>query len=473
MTIFSEESRKAITAYIESNTDRIAVNTDIFSILEGELSPLLEQKLKEDLGAKSAASAITRKSPINYYRKVIDKLTSIYLQGVIRKVVDGTEQDQELVKWYEDVLKLNDKMNSNNENLNAYKYSMIQISLNEPDAQGTRKPFIRSIPNHEFLVMNTSHVDPTSPDVIILFMGSRTTANGEKESIYHVYSEDEFMVINGKGDVMASDLEALGFEDGINYFGDDPFVYANFSKNLVMPKLQVDDREIALLVPLLLTDLNYAVKFQAFSMFIAIDIDDSNIEISPNTIQHLKSDGEGDKPSFDTIKPTIDISEVLTLSSSQVSLWLSSKSIKAGALGNMGADQFASGISKMIDESDTFESRKKQIVIYQAFETEFWEKLLKTFHPAWVNGGFIDNRSIFSPSAKVVTEFPIPKPMRTRMEVIQELKASMDAGLESRRGALAELHPDWSEAEIDDKLAEIDAESAFSRMFEGADDGQE
>lgn len=472
MSIFSEKSRKAITKYIKSNTERIDVNTDIFSILEGELSPLLDKKLKEDLGKKSAASAMTRKSPINYYRKVIDKLTSIYLQGVVRKVVDGTEQDAELVRWYEKVLKLDDKMNSNNENLNAYKYSLLHISLGEPNSAGTRKPFIRSIPNHEFLVMNTSHVDPTSPDVIILFMGERVSPDGQKKHIYHVYSEAEFMILNDKGDVEYGEMESIGFEDGVNYFGDDPFVYANYSKNLVMPKLQVDDREIALLIPLLLTDLNYAVKFQAFSMFIAIDIDDSDIEISPNSIQHLKSDGDGEKPSFDTIKPTIDISEVLTLSSSQVSLWLSSKSIKAGALGNMGPDQFASGISKMIDESDTFEARKKQIVIYKGVESDFWDKLLNTFHPAWVNAGVIDNRAIFTPSAKVVTEFPTPKPMRTRLEVLAELQSSMDAGLESRKGALKELHPEWTEAEVEDKLAEIDAESAFNKMFE-AENGTE
>ena len=471
--LLSDESRKAIVDFIKASQDRIGVNTEIFSILEGKLKPLLEQRMLEDLGPKSFEAAKSRIAPINYYRKVIDKLTSIYNQGVVRTVMNGTESDQELVEWYEKKLNLNHQLNNNNESLNAYKYSLLQMTLDDPNPiTNQRNPFVRTIPNHEFLIMNTSRVDPTSPDVIIIFMGKRGDGTGKEEYVYHVYTDEEFIIINGSGDLLLDEMERLGL-DGDNVLGIKPFVYANMSHNLVMPMPQVDDLSIAVLVPLLLTDLNYAVKFQAFSMFIAIDIDDSKIEISPNSVQHLKSDPAGDKPSFDTIKPTVDIAEVLSLGSSQISLWLSSKGIRPGSIGQMSGDQFASGISKMIDESDTFESRKLQIEIYKAFEREFWDKLLKFLHPLWVTGNLVDNRTIFSPSAEVVTEFPEPKPMQTRLDLIEEVKAVIDAGLESRAGALAELHPDWSEEDIEAKIQEIDDEARKVIMsnFGGSDAG--
>jgi hypothetical protein len=318
--------------------------------------------------------------------------------------------------------------------------------------------------------MNTSKVDPTSSDVVILFMGKK-----DDEQIYHVYSDDEFVIINGKGDIKA-DLMADADMDGSNPYGSKPFMYANKSQNLVMPKLQVDDLEMALLVPLLLTDLNYAAKFQAFSMFVATDIDAQDIEISPNVVLHLKSDPTGDKPSFTTIKPDVDISEVLSLSASEISLWLSSKGIRPGALAQVGPDQFSSGISKMIDESDTYESRMEQIELYKDFEADFWDKLLKVMHPIWVASGLIDNRTIFSPSASVVTSFKDPQPLKSRIEVINEVKELIDNGLESRKGALKTLFPDWDDDQIEAKLQEIDDEAKvkvkamMATMQQGVDD---
>lgn len=467
-TITTESMRKNIASYIDDNTKRIQHNEKIFRILEGEIKSLVVEKLYDDLGTRSASAAIERTAPINYYRKVIDKLTNIYNQGVVRKVVDGTDSDQELLSWYEKELDFNQKMNANNEFYNAFRYSLLHITLDDPKFEGdnTRMPFIRSIPNHEFLVMNLSHVDPTAPDAIIVFMGKKTDPNTLREySIYFVYTDYEFIIIDQDGNLLTQMMDELG-QEYINQFMTTPFVYTNGSDSLVMPLIQSDDLDMALLVPLLLTDLNYAVKFQAFSVFVAIDVDDKKIEISPNSILSLKSDpGGGEKPSFDTIKPTIDISETLDLASSQISLWLTSKGIRPGVIGTAN-DKFSSGISKMIDEGDTYESREKQIVEYKKTESIFWYKLLHKFHPVWVANGYIENRTIFSPDAWVDTIFPKPKPMQTMLEQLQELQAAMDAGLESRRGALKALHPDWDDTEIDDKLAEIDGESMFNAMFE-------
>lgn len=462
--------RKEIVKFIKRSRERIEYNTSMFNILEGDLKSSLEQKLQDDLGHRSFKAAHTREAPINYFRKVIDKLSTIYQTGVVREVVGGRPSDDELLRWYEETLQLNPKLNINNEFFNAFEYSLLFMTLSDPEPiTGNRKPFVRSIPNHEFLVMNTSNVDPTSPDVIITFQGQKIDpVTAVMKEVFFVYTDIQFIIMDGDGNILIDEMQAREL-DGSNPQGVTPFAYTNTSQNMAMPVIQTDNLDLALLIPVLLTDLNYAAKFQSFSMFVAIDVDDQGIEISPNAILSLKSDGEGEKPSFDVIKPTVDIGDVLSLASSQISLWLTSKGIRPGTVGTLEGDSFQSGISKIIDESDTFENRKKQIEVYESFEKTFWTKLLKIFHPTWVAAGAIEQRTLFSQDADVITKFPEPKPLQTRKEVIEELRMEIDIGLETRRGALRRLNPDMSDEQIDDKLAEIDAENAFSQMFEVAD----
>ena len=466
ISLQSAESRKLIADYIndDNNKMRVDVNESIFEILEGSLTPALEEKLRKDLGNESAERALTRMAPINYYKKVIDKLTSIYNQGVVRTVENGTDSDEELLSWYENVLMMNPKMDANNSALNAYKYALLHMTLTNLDDPSKSKPFIRTIPNHEFLVMSTSKVDPTSADVIIVMMGKREiegrdNRKKDQEHIFYVYTDEEFIIMNERGDIL-TDLMAEYDLEGNNPYGTIPFVYANMSQNLAMPLLQVDDMEMSVLIPLLMTDLNTAVKWQAFSMYVAIDMEAQNIKIAPDSILSLKSDPTGgDKPSFETVKASVDISEVLNLAASEISLWLSSKGIRPGSIGKLGADSFASGISKMIDESDTYESRTKQIEIYKAFEAVFWDKILKVMHPIWVSQGLVENRTIFSPSAKVLTTFKVPQPLKSRGELLDDIKKAIDLGLESRAGALKILYPDWDEQAIEEKLESIDSEA--------------
>ena len=73
--------------------------------------------------------------------------------------------------------------------------------------------------------------------------------------------------------------------------------------------------------------------------------------------------------------------------------------------GDLNAQTFASGISKMIDEMDIFENRKKQVSAFSDAEEEMWDLILHKQHPVWVRGGMIENRALFSENAKVNERF--------------------------------------------------------------------
>lgn len=457
--LFSDEARKEIAGFIKNEVSRLEYQAEIFEIMEGNVKGLLEERMLEDLGRKSFGAARTRQAPINVFRKIVDKLTKIYDNPVIRTVEGGTEQDEKLLAWYEDILKVNRKFGKNNENYNAYLYGLLQIGLTDPKPGSfTRTPFVRSVPNHQFLIYNTSRTDPTTPDVIIVCMGQKKDSKGQVQYLYYVYSDSQFIIMDQSGDIL-SDLMANQELDGINPYGVTPFAYANGSQDCVMPSIQTDNKDMTLLIPLLLTDLNYAVKFQAFSVFVGIDIDDKQVEFSPNSILLFQTKPGGEKPSFDVVKPSIDISETLSLASSQMSLWLSSKGIRPGQIGQIGVDQLSSGISKMIEESDTFDSIKKQITIYEEFEATFWEKLLKDIHPQWVAAGIVENKTIFTPSARVVTKFTKPVPMQSRGDLVKDLEAEVLAGFTSKKRAIQILNSELKEEEIEELMEDIESEA--------------
>lgn len=457
--LFDSADRKRIASFISNEKSRLQYNAEIQQILDGSLSGLLDAKMKEDLGAKSYLSAQSRKAPINVLQKIIDKLTKIYSQPVIRTVQNGNNQDAELLAWYENILKVNKKFGKNNYKFNAFLYSIIQIGLKDgKPGEFTKIPFIRSIPNHQFLAMNASRFDNSSADVIIVCMEKRKRVDGTTQEVYYVYTDIQFIIMDERGDII-KDLMLEHEMDGLNSYGVKPFSYVNDSDDNAMPAIQTDNKDMALLIPMLLTDLNYAVKYQAFSVFVAINLDDKQVELSPNSIISFQTNaGDERQASFDSIKPTIDIAQTLSLASSEMALWLSTKGIRPGQMAQIGADQLASGISKMIDESDTYESIKKQIQVYQEFETNFWEVLLKEIHPKWVAAGVVENRTIFSPEARVVTKFTEPAPMQTRREKIGELVDELEAGFTSRARAIRTLNAGLTEEEVEKLMEEIDEE---------------
>jgi len=460
INLFDESTRKAIAEFIKGEQPRLSYNGQIFQILEGNLKPLLNQRMLDDLGPDSVKAAQTRTAPINVLEKVVDKQTSIYSGRVVRRVEgpNVTDSDRELLKWYEDVLDMNQKMSSNNEFFNAYQYALLQIALNIKAGELTGKPFIRSAPNHQFLVLNDQYsVDPTSPDLIILCIGAYKDDLGREHTKFALYTDQQYVIMNESGELLLGEMQKRD-QDGTNPYGVTPFEYANASQNMVMPMVQTDNLDMALLIPLLLTDLNYAAKFQCFSLFVSIDIDDQKISISPNSILRLKSDPKGDKPDFKVIKPEVDISEVLNLAASEMGLWLSTKGIRPGTVGTVGQDNFASGVSKIIDESDTFESKNKQIILYMAFEKRFWDRLFRHIHPVWVETRKIENTALLSEGAYIVTEFEKPVPLQTRGEKVTDLDLEVTAGFISRKRAVAALNPDLSEDALEELMEEINEE---------------
>lgn len=441
---------------ITANSSLIRHNCQLFDIYEGQLLPILLAELKGQLSENSFRQIQARIAPINVLRRIVDKLSKIYMEAPVRRVEGGTEKDSELLKWFVDILKMDRKMNTANEFFNLFKNCLLQPVI-DPEA---RKPILRVIPSDRFIVLSTNKIDPTTPTHVVTFEGKAASENGSaKIDLFAAYSKDEWVLFDSDGKIRKDLMAQTGNEQGTNIYGALPFVYVNRSENLLVPKPDSDTLAMTKVIPIILSDLNFAVMYQCFSIVYTIDTEDQNVTMAPNALWTLRSLGDGEKkPEIGVIKPQVDIQQVIGLVQSQLSFWLQTRGIRPGSIGQLTNESSASGISKMIDEMDTSEDRQKQVQFFKQAESELWDLILKHMHPVWVAQGLVDQTYIFTPSASVEVDFPEQLPLQDRAALVITMKQEVEAGFTTRAKAIARLNPGMDDESVMALLEEIEAE---------------
>jgi hypothetical protein len=271
----------------------------------------------------------------------------------------------------------------------------------------------------------------------------------------HVFTDEEFMIMDDYGEVRKDLLAATGNPEGINPFGKIPFDYINKSSHSIIPPIDTDTLSMTKLFPVLLSDLNFAVMYQAFSVVYAIDCDVDNLTMSPNALWSIKSDPNTDKaPSLGSIKPTVDIDQVLGLIQSTLSLWMQTRNIRVGQMPTMSATEASSGVSKMIDEMDTSEDRQKQTAYFKKAEEDLFSLIINHMEPVWDTVQGYD-MGTFEQGSIVTVNFYDQKPDMNPDKVIERELKLLEAGLTTRKMALTAIYPHMSEEQIDQMMVEI------------------
>lgn len=442
---------KFVCELVRSKKQYLQHNHVLLDIYEGNLLPYIEKDLSEQLNPQAFKQAMFRIAPVNVLPKIIDKLTNIYQTAVVREVEDGSESDKELLDWYAKSFDVNTQLNCSNELFNLTKASLIYPYVHKG------KPQLREILNDRFVVYSDDPFEPYKPTHVIEIWGIK-----DGLEIYRVYSANEFYIVKSDETIDRQMMAALNIGDGINPIGKLPFIYVNESKYNLCPTQDTDVLKLTKLIPLMLTDLNYAAMFQSFSIMYGIDVDDEGLIKDPSVFWRFKSDPSSDKkPEVGMIKPEVDYDQVLKLIESELSLWLGTKGIRASTVGALTQDNFASGISKVIDEMDTFEARQKQVSTYVNVEAELWDLVLNYMHPYWASVGLIENKTLWSKEAYVKTTFAVQLPQQSRGALVNDLKTEYQSGFISRKRAVAKLNPEMGEQEIEDLLQEIDEERSI------------
>lgn len=447
---------ESINDVIQQSKPTLSHNNKLLNIWEGDLLSFIEDYFKRELSPESYKSLEPRIAPINILKKIIDKLSGIYPPR--RTVINGTTQDEDLLAWYEEEAQANQKWGVANEYFNMFKNTAMQPHV------VNMKPKFRAIASDRFIPYSNSKIDPLTPTHIAVPIGTKEVSTGrgsstEEVKIFVIYSDQNILIVDEKNRIHKDEMIAREI-DGTNPFGVLPITYLNRSENFLIPKPDSDTLRMTLLIPVLLSDLNYAVKFQAFSVIVGIDLDEEQLTWSPSSFIRAKSDSGSEKQgSINVVKPEVDIDQVVGLVAAELGMWLQSRSIRPGSVGDISAESFASGISKIVDESDTSDERTKQVGYFRNGEERFWNNLLHHMHPVWVDQQKIDNITRFSANAKVVVDFPEQLPLVKRSDIVASVIQEMNSGMMSKRTAMEKANPDWDEKRIDEELERMEEET--------------
>jgi hypothetical protein len=434
-------------------------NEELYTIFEGDLLTPLCHEIKAQFSADSAAQVLSRVAPINVLRRVVDKLSKIYAKAPVRKVVGGDKADDDLLAEYEKLLDVNTVLggaDGANGLFNLYKNTWIEPFLDEG------KPKLRVIPSSRFFVWSENDANPLRPTHLVKIMGKVKEDGGAERTLFYGYSKDEFVIFDDEEKVRQDLMAKKGNSAGVNPLGRLPGVYINRSRHELMPKVDSDTLQMTKLIPILLSDLNYALKFQCFSTIYTIDCDQTGIKLNPNFIWNLKSDAtSGKTPSVGSIKPEVDSDKALTMVRSLLSFWMQTKNIKPGAIGELTVENAVSGIAKALDEMDTSEDRQAQIPYFMTGERDLWDLIKVCSEKQWSLDPLFELRGRnFSAKATVEATFAEQRPILDSGQAIDEQKKKIDLRIQTRAGALKELYPDWTDEQIAKRLAEVDTESA-------------
>lgn len=457
-----------LLAHFEKYRDQLQFDLRLYKLHEGQVRQEVEQSLAQEMVSNAAYKrAIQRIPSLNITKKVVDKSSQVYKEPVQRFC---SETDLELLQKFEKSSGVDYTMLNANRVLNMHKRAAIELYIDN----GMQKS--RVLAGHQFLVWSDDKINPLNPTVFMKLLGKdhivRTqvadrdgTRITNEEDIVEVdlialYSDNEFLIVDSSGHVRSDKMAEMGITSSVNPYGIIPFVYINLSPFDLIPYPNKTALDIAILIPKLLTDLNYSAQFLSHSVIWATNTDLSGAEINPDAIVNLgDTDAQGNAPQIGTIDPKTDIDGVLKLIEFQLSSYMSTLGLKTGSIGELTASNASSGVSKILDEADATEVRKAQIELFKKAECQYWEKFSK-MQEIWSQMEGVEEKQLFSDS--FVKEFSLRfadiRPLESDSEKYNRIKVARDIKLITKKQALKELYPTLSEDQINQRIEELEEE---------------
>ena len=461
-------------AAILNSPDRVKrrqLYADMFVMYEGGGRELIKRKIRQEFKKQDAINELEgRLVTINIMKKVVDKMAGVYNEAPVRSVVDQNKTDKELLELYEDAMSVNSIQKETNRHLKMFKKALKKFYV---DKYGN--PKARLIPAHAYEVFNVINPDITQPDIVAEII--RHSDVKEDQEI-HFYSDESFFITDGTGAVKTDKMLALE-QRGKNPVKELPFTYTTTSTYSIDPIIDDDLLHISIAIPIVLTDLLFACKYQCWSLIYTIGVE-GNINMNPSSVIQLNYDNTQQKPEIGTIKPQVDSDKVLSLVEGILNMFLSAKGLTVGTISTGFTSQNAtSGVSKMLDSAESVEDKKDQQELFLRDESQIWSLIAKFLIPYWRRNQMLnaDMNRQFSKPFKVAVVFKEPKVMLSEKDKTELSILKINNNLTTIRRELKNFNPDFTDEQIDDLMQEIFYEKAeikeLSKMSEEKEKGDD
>lgn len=442
-------SSKQLADYIYTTNNMDRINSDLtrYEIYNGKLRGSIEKAIKaEFILQDTVKELINRVIPINITQKIINKLGAVYLSPPLREPAGLDEIDQASINTLEQTMELNTRMKFLNRMFKLSKMAAVEPYLNDNGI-----PSLRILPSHTFTPYSESFIEPETPTHMIKHM----QFTGDRKKDRHiVWSATEHYMMDGEGVILPNPENP----ENLNPYGEIPLVYIKDGFDRLIP-LQDDDLiSMQIAICLLLTDLAFATKYQAWSIIYLIGAKSEKLSFNPNSVISLDYLPDGQKPEIGSIKPTVDIDAMLREVEALVGLLLSTKNLSVGSVSlKLDGASAASGVSKILDQAESTEDKEDQLQYFSDFEKQLFKVLAKNIIPFWNQQNLINPKVVleFSPEFELSISYPDQKPAITEKEIVEIEKAKVDAGFTSQRAAIQAVNPELDSDQVDQLIEEI------------------
>lgn len=419
-----------------------------FLMYNGKSKGLIYEALIKDFAKKTVDALASRIVTLNITKKIINKLAGVYIEPPVRKVADESEADSALLNKYEDTLNINVTMKEANRYFKLTKRMLVELFLDDDG-----KPSSRALPSHTYEVFSFSKKTPNRLDVVAII---QKDSMDPKDQEVDIWCDEEFYTINGKGDVLSKE------EERINPYKKIPFFY-KCENSIGLDPIEDDDLiQMAIVIPVVLTDLLFGLKYQTFSLLYTINVK-GDIELNPNTIVSLEASDGNERPEIKVVKAEFDSDKILRVVFNLIEMLLSVNNLSSPLTsGSMNSSNAVSGVSKILDSAEPVENKRDQQGFFLTMETEMWSFIAKTAIPVWkktqgINTEFTKEfSSVFNPNIT----FKEPKALITDKEKGDTLKVKKELKAVTQKDIIREFNPDYDERTIETYIGEIQSEEA-------------
>ena len=433
--------------YSHENLKRLDCDYNRYEMYNGQIKEHIRDAIsKEFLLPETVKSMIHRIVPINLIKKITNKLAKVYLTNPIRVCISEDEQDQENLDFYTQVLAFNTVMKTANRYVELFKHTLIEPFL----YRGI--PWARALPSHQYTPYNDDPLVKCVPTVIAKHI-SMKGAN-KREHVHHLWSDEQFIICDGEGTVIPQPDNP----ENLNIYGVMPFTYINTSQENVIPLSDDDLIAMQFCICLLLTDLNFASKYQSWSIIYVVGKLGKNISFNPNSVVELSPPQDSDAAaSIGTIDPKVKSDELLRLIESLIGLLLTTKSLSVGTVStSLDPAAAASGVAKILDQAEVIDEQEDQKAALHAAEQDFWDKFANKVLPVWLEQDInpLYYRA-FSDDFGVDVIYPSREVYKSEDQIVDTEVKKLNAKLTTRQMSLKKLYPNLDDEQIQKLDAKI------------------
>lgn len=438
-----------------------------------------------------------RLAPVNLLKKIVNKRSGVYKRAPLRLAEDP--KDQDLVKFYEDKLKLNTLMQKANRYytlqsncgiycrpmgnklvssvITPYLYSIIANSYERSEIDGyVLNNFVESglaTPSNN--LPSATGVQGYSQDPGFGGGKQDKVASNEKQNEmecrrYVFWTDHEHFTTDYKGDRLL--FEGMDPEDPqlfVNPIGKKPIVNLAKERDAEVWASQGEDMiDLTIALQLGWSDLLTIAKHQGFGTLTVISEEEpKKLVVGVNRAIWLKATPNAPTPSISYVQANSPLTEYKELLMELLGLLLTTNDMEPNSIsGKASTTNYTSGFHALIAMSDNLEAIELDKPAMLEAEKEHFD-IIARWHNLMFDFNMLedDARALgkFSDEFKLTVQFADIKPLESEDEKLSRIKQKIDMKLTTRKEALKVLNPDLSDKQIDDKLKMIDEELSTLR----------